>query len=246
MPYLVISSNEDLLALREFCRACNRPAVTCFCQMVLPFKSQPAQFALIVHPYEARSTVGTAWILRRSIANLRWFRSKGRSLDADAGFLEALRAPATVPLLLYPGGQAFNLSQASDHAWQGLVPGSRRPLFFVLDGTWSQATIMLRDSPRLRSLPRVSFDPVRASEYAFKTQPRSACLSSVEGVYRVIELLAARGWGTLPEHREHDRMMEIFRKMVGFQVGQGRDPRTGAPAARRSQDPRSRVERVSG
>lgn len=219
--------------MRAFCWTCHRPDVACFCAQALPFASD-ADFALIVHPYEARSTVGTAWILRRSISNLKWFRSKGIGLDADPRFLEILNAPETVPLLLFPGQQAFNLSQASTEDWRSLVSNSRRPLFFVIDGTWTQAHAMLRKSALLRSLPRVSFETTRLSEYGFKIQPHPACLSSVEGVHRVIEVLASRGWGSLPAFREHDQMIEIFRNMVKFQFKHERNPRIDSRVVRRA------------
>jgi DTW domain-containing protein YfiP len=179
-----------------------------------------------VHPYEVRSTVGTAWILRRSISNIKWFRSKGIGLDTDPDFLKLLSAPETVPLLLFPGPKTFNLSLASTEDWRCLVPKSQRPLFFVVDGTWTQAHAMLRKSTLLRNLPRVSFETNHPSEYGFKIQPHPDCLSSVEGVHRVIEILATRGWGELPARREHDQMIEIFRHMVKFQLEQERNPRT--------------------
>jgi DTW domain-containing protein YfiP len=114
----------------------------------------------------------------------------------------------------------FNLSQDSSEAWGNLVSNSQRPLFIVIDGTWTQAQAMLRKSSLLRSLPRVSFETKQVSEYGFKKQPHPACLSSVEGVHQVIEILSSRGWGQLPAFREHDQMIEIFRNMVKFQLNQ--------------------------
>jgi DTW domain-containing protein YfiP len=187
--------------------------------MVRPF-SAPADFALIVHPDEVNSTVGTAWILRRSISNLKWIRSNGKSLDQDPNFLDLVDATETVPLLLFPGPRALNLNQASEEDWHYAVPSRRRPLFIVVDGTWTQARSMLRRSSILSSLPRVSFETDRLSEYGFKKQPHPSCLSSVEGVHRVIESLASRGWGPLPALREHDQMITIFKAMARFQIEQ--------------------------
>jgi DTW domain-containing protein YfiP len=219
--------------MREFCWGCHRPAITCFCGNARPFASY-ADFALIVHPYEARSTVGTAWIMRRSMSNLKWFRSKGTGLDTDPEFLKILHAPHSVPLLLFPGPQAFSLSHDSTEAWRGMVSESRRPLFIIIDGTWTQAHAMLRKSKLLQALPRISFETLRPSEYGFKIQPHPNCLSSVEGVHQVIELLAARGWGKLPANREHDQMIEIFRDMAKFQATQERNPRVDSRVIRRN------------
>jgi DTW domain-containing protein YfiP len=187
--------------------------------MIRSFTSY-ADFALIVHPREARSTVGTAWILRRSISNLKWFESNGLELDTDPDLIKLLNNRETVPLLLFPGPQAFNLNQITNETWNNLVSDTQRPLFIVIDSTWTQAHIILKRSVLLRSLPRVSFEATHQSEYGFKTQPNPACLSTLEGVHRVIEILAARNWGPLPSGREHDHMLDIFRAMVKFQLAQ--------------------------
>ncbi len=209
--------------MRKFCWTCHRPTLRCFCTLARPFVSF-ADFALIVHPDEIKSTVGTAWILRRSISNIEWFRSKGDEIDSNSALIDALRIPGRVPLLLFPGTHAFNLSQDSHEAWIQLVPNSQRPFFIVIDGTWTQAHRMLRKSSLLRSLPRVSFETPHLSEYGFKKQPNSHCLSSVEGVHHVIEVLGSRQWAPLPALREHDQMIEIFRNMVRYQFQQIKAP----------------------
>ena len=205
--------------MRSFCWSCHRPVVACFCALVRSFSSF-ADFALVVHPSEVKSTVGTAWILRRSISNLKWVRSSGVGLDQDPKFLELLNSADRVPLVLFPGPLSFNLNRDSEVAWRELVPPSKRPLFIVIDGTWTQARSMMGRSLLRRSLPRVSFETEQLSEYEFKKQPHPACLSSVEGVHRVIEVLADRDWGKPPIFREHDQMIEIFRGMVKFQLEQ--------------------------
>lgn len=196
----------------------------CFCAATRPFTSS-VDIALVVHPYEVSSTIGTAWILRRSISNIHWFRSKGVGLDTDPTFLKMLNSPELNPLLLFPGPNAFNLSLDSSEAWSVLNPPAKRPLFIVIDGTWTQAKAMLRQSSILSALPRVSFETTRLSEYGFKKQPKPACLSSVESVHHMMEVLASRTWAKLPMLGEHDQMLEIFRGMVKFQLAQKRNLR---------------------
>jgi DTW domain-containing protein YfiP len=184
-----------------------------------------------VHPDEVSSTVGTAWILRRSITNLSWIRSKGPDLDSHPLFLELLGDPETTPLLLFPGQNALQLHAAPKELWDatlGMTPqGSlKKPTFIVLDGTWTQAHAMLRKSKLLQGLQRVSFETTRPSEYGFKIQPHPMCLSTVEGVHRVMEILDERGWSPAPLNREHDQLIEIFRAMVRFQLARERNPRT--------------------
>ena len=197
--------------------------------MARPFEAS-ADFALIVHPDEASSTVGTAWILRRSVKNLTWIRSDGEGLDQDPSFLELI---ARAPLLLFPGPKSLNLNQAKEDEWRALVPKSKRPLLIIVDGSWNQAKMILRKSAQLQTLPRVSFDMGRASEYTFKRQPHPACLSCVEGAHRTLEILAQRDWGSLPPSREHDQMIEIFRSMIRYQIEQSRIHQAARLAAQR-------------
>ncbi|MFL5812538.1 MAG: tRNA-uridine aminocarboxypropyltransferase [Bdellovibrionia bacterium] len=205
--------------MRAFCWSCHRPSQVCFCPMARPFEAS-ADFALIVHPNEVKTTVGTAWILRRSISNLTWIRSNGDRLDHDPVLKELLKSPTTAPILLFPDATALNLSSLPDEKWQSVVKPPQRPLFIVIDGSWSEARGILRKSALLQSLPKASFDPAQPSEYGFKKQPHPACLSCVEGVHRVIEILASRGWGSIPPGREHDQMIQIFRSMIEFQIHQ--------------------------
>lgn len=190
--------------MRPFCWTCHRPELACFCANTLPFTAE-VEFALIVHPLEVSSTVGTAWILRRSISNLHWFRSDGSDLDENPRFVELLNDRS--PYVLYPGETSLNLDDEQRKL-------EERPLIIVIDGTWSQAKSMLNRSTKLRNLPRISFVPRTTSDYRFKRQPRPECLSSVEGVHRVIEILSP------PASRAHDRMIEIFQSMVTFQLKQ--------------------------
>lgn len=207
---------------RPFCRSCNRTAARCFCARAIEFDS-PVDFAIVVHPDEAGSTVGTAWILRRSMRNLHWFRNNGSDLDQDRKFQQLLDDPGRAPFLLYPGQTALNLDRCTNEEWAARTPEGKRPLFIIVDGTWTQAAQILRRSARLRALPRASFDSSALSEYGFKKQPRKHCLSCVEGVHKVLESVAARGWAALPPAREHDRMIEIFREMVRSQLASERE-----------------------
>jgi DTW domain-containing protein YfiP len=210
---------ENERQMRAFCWSCHRPSQVCFCHLARPFEAS-ADLAMIVHPNEVNSTVGTAWILRRSISNLTWIRSNGDQLDHHPGLKQVLESPATVPFLLFPGATALNLNSITEEKWRSVVTPSKRPLFIVIDGSWSEARGILRKSALLQSLPKASFEPTQPSEYGFKKQPHPACLSCVEGVHRVLEILASRGWGSLPAGREHDQMIEIFRSMIEFQTHQ--------------------------
>jgi DTW domain-containing protein YfiP len=203
--------------MRAFCWSCHRPSQVCFCHLVRPFETS-VDFALIVHPNKVNSTVGTAWILRRSISNLTWIRSNGDELDQHEGFQRLLKSETIAPILLFPGATSLHLNSVAKQEWQSVVKPTQRPVFIIIDGSWSEARGILRKSALLQSLPKVSFEATQPSEYGFKRQPHPACLSCVEGVHRVLEIMARRGWASTPAGREHDQMIQIFRSMIEFQT----------------------------
>lgn len=113
-------------------------------------------------------------------------------------------------MVLYPGADAKMLERAEARTALEREASGARLTVFVIDGTWSTARTLLRRNPRIAALPRVAFAPDRVSEYGFKRQPASECLSTVEAVYRLVRLLAPQVDG--------EAMMSAFRAMVARQL----------------------------
>lgn len=68
-----------------------------------------------------------------------------------------------------------------------------KPHIFILDGTWPCARKILKLSKNLQQLKRVSFDNKVKSKFILKQQPTSLCLSTIESVYTVLNLLKEDG-----------------------------------------------------
>jgi DTW domain-containing protein YfiP len=81
---------------------------------------------------------------------------------------------------------------------------------FVIDGTWACAKTMVSRSRNLMSLPQICFTPARTSEYQFRRQPHALCLSTIEAVHQILEILE-------PEV-DPSPLIELFRNMVKKQV----------------------------
>ena len=88
------------------------------------------------------------------------------------------------------------------------------PHIFILDGTWPCARKMLKLSKNLQKLKRVSFDNKIKSKFIIKQQPASLCLSTIESVYTVLNLLKE---GDL-EQCETKGFLIPFEKMIEYQV----------------------------
>ncbi len=114
--------------------------------------------------------------------------------------------------LLYPGKNNFNLSTSNSSAINAFL--GNHPHLFILDGTWPCARKMLKLSKNLQKLKRVSFDNNIKSKFIIKQQPESLCLSTIESVYTVLNLLKK---GDL-ELCETKNFLLPFEKMIEQQV----------------------------
>jgi DTW domain-containing protein YfiP len=79
---------------------------------------------------------------------------------------------------------------------------------------------MLKMSKNLQKLKRVSFDNKIKSKFIIKQQPASLCLSTIESVYTVLNLLKE---GDL-EQCETKGFLIPFEKMVEYQIECMLDP----------------------
>lgn len=88
-------------------------------------------------------------------------------------------------------------------------------LVVVVDATWFFAKKMLRLSPNVRALPKLSFKSGYISRYQFKTQPSAECLSTIESCYYLIRELCACG---ACADVDPTPLMDVFLRMVDFQL----------------------------
>ncbi len=114
--------------------------------------------------------------------------------------------------LLYPGKESFNLSQRNGSEMKSFISNGAN--FFILDGTWPCARKMLKLSTNLQKLNRVSFDNSIASKFIIKQQPEALCLSTIESVYTVLNLLNKGGI----EQCDTTDFLLPFEKMIEHQL----------------------------
>jgi DTW domain-containing protein YfiP len=167
-----------------------------------------------MHPLEARHPVGTGRMAHRCLSNSKlWV---GKEFGEGSELVQLLRDPAVQPLLLYPGPGSLDLSKLSSEQKTTLLESKREPVIIVLDATWSLAQKMLRLSPDLQKVQRVSFAPEKHSRFLVRKQPRPECLSSLEAIHRMLTILdESRASGY------YDGMLEVFDRMVAKQLAYG-------------------------
>lgn len=209
---------------REMCYRCHWPKALCWCPSLEPMATR-THFVFLMHPKEFKQEkAGTGRLTHLCLPNSTL--CMGVEFDGHETVQSLLADPANHPVLLYPGRDALNLSEAGGTAAPGLadfraaLPG-RRLVVFLLDATWSGARKMLRLSPSLQRLPRIMFTPTAPSRYLIKQQPQEGCLSTLEATHELLGVLARLG---LDEYRRPDQLLGIFQRMQEFQIKCAADP----------------------
>ena len=170
-----------------------------------------------MHPREfKRQRTGTGRVTRLSLVNSTIMM--GIDFSNHAALNQLLTNDAFSPMLLFPGEAALNISR------EPLFAGAlkRRPLVVILDATWASARKMLRLSPNLQRLPRITFESDARSNFVIKRQPQEYCLSTIEAAYRVLDILDAQGYETLGD--KHRSLMATLDAIVDFQRRCEADP----------------------
>ena len=200
----------DLEEPREKCYKCMRVASSCICKHTNPIYTN-TRFVILMHPKEHRKEKnGTGRMTNLQLENSEII--VGVDFTNNKRVNEILTNEKNGSFLLYPGQENFNLSVNKSSEIVSFLSNS--PYIFILDGTWPCARKMLKLSKNLHKLKRVSFDNEIKSKFIIKQQPESLCLSTIESVYTVINLLKGSGL----EQSSTEKFLAPFEKMIEFQV----------------------------
>lgn len=177
---------------RQLCLRCLRSRAVCYCADIRAVRA-PFEAVILQHPKERKNTIGTARLTALCLTNAKLI--DGTEFENDPAVNAILDDPSRLCTVLFPGPGSCDVSVLGweSEPFRALASDpSLRPVVFVIDGTWTQAKSMLRKSPRLASLPRISFSPGAPSTYRVRKQPHHACLSTIEAVHRLIRILEPR------------------------------------------------------
>jgi DTW domain-containing protein YfiP len=188
---------EALPTARPSCARCMRPLAVCFCAhlQVLPSRTR---VLLLQHPRERRMGIGTARMAHLSLPNSSLRVATDFSADPVVAAALAEEVP---PYVLFPGAQAVDVKT---------LPRDRPITLIVVDGTWWQARKLLKLNPALAALPRVAFTPASPSRYLIRRQPAEFCVSTIEALAEVLDVLE-------PGERSFSRILDPFHAMVAKQ-----------------------------
>ncbi len=192
------------------CYKCMRPSSACICKHISPLQTK-TRFIILMHPKEYKKEKnGTGHMTKLQLENSEII--VGVDFTNNNRVNEILTKENSCSFLLYPGKDNFNLSTRKGSEINSFM--GNNPHIFILDGTWPCARKMLKQSKNLQNLKRVSFDNKIKSKFIIKQQPESLCLSTIESVYTVLNLLKE---GDL-EQCETKGFLIPFEKMIEYQV----------------------------
>lgn len=224
---------------RFVCLDCLRPPVACLCKHIKAFATN-IHFCILMHPKEARKQkVGTGRLTHLILKNSQIIVDE--NFDDNPHVQKILNGDEYEPYLLYPGKNSTNLTTDK---FQFKEPTKKKPLIFILDGTWPCAKSMMRESRCLHHLPRLSFSHESTSRFVIKHQPAKYCLSTIESVYVLLSHLEALSLEETENKKEN--LLELLEQLVKFQIKCASDPnlnhyRRDRDCSRPYKDPSERV-----
>ena len=161
---------------REKCEGCRLPRTHCACACAsrasVPTR---AGVCLLMADIEPLKPTNTGWLVADVVPDtfaFGWART-----ETDPALLALLADPQWQPFVVFPGEYAAPERVVQDVA----VDEGKRPLFVLLDATWSEARKMFRKSPYLDRLPVLSLRPEEVSRYVLRRSRRDDhfCTSEV-------------------------------------------------------------------
>lgn len=172
MSHAVFRLREERLArsLKPFvargsraprCPRCRLVEARCMCALQ-PQVEARAGVCLLMHDIEALKPSNTGWLIADLVADTHaftWSRT-----EVDQRLLALLEDPQWQPFVVFPA----EYGEGREVVGQAVVAEGKRPLFILLDGTWTEARKMFRKAPYLERFPVLSIDPQEMSRYRLR------------------------------------------------------------------------------
>ena len=171
---------------RDVCPRCSRPKPACICSALPPEPLETATRVLVLqHPAEAKRAIASVPLIPMCMKSV--LVTKGVSFSGDIEPLQHAVQSGYEPLLLFPSADAVALDSVNAST---LATGSKK-LLVLIDGTWTQARMMIRHSPELlgRCTPIKFEQPIDSIFNALRREPEPYCMSTVEACARALRFL---------------------------------------------------------
>jgi DTW domain-containing protein len=159
----------------ERCPGCRLVPSHCICAL-LPEVPTKVGMCLLMADIEPLKPSNTGWLIADVVPDtfaFGWART-----EVDPALLALLADPQWQAFVVFPGEFVEPERVVADLTD---LPTGQRPLFILLDATWTEARKMFRKSPYLNRLPVLSLAPEQVSRYQLRRSKRDDhfCTSEV-------------------------------------------------------------------
>lgn len=165
------------------CPRCRVPASHCLCALQ-PSVATHAGVCLLMADIEPLKPTNTGWLIADVVPDtyaFGWARTV-----VDPALLALLNDPQWQPYVAFPG--EFVAPERVLTQLPAPMPAGKRPLFVLLDATWSEARKMFRKSPYLNALPVLSLQSEQLSRYRLRRSKRDDHYCTAEVAALCLEL----------------------------------------------------------
>ena len=196
--------------MSERCFKCFKPKSVCLCKYAREIDSG-VKFVFLMHPKEfRRQRTGTGYLAHNCLKDSEVI--VGLDFSTNARLNELLNDPAFLPMLMYPGDDAWNVKK---EGFKQTIAG-KKLLILILDATWFCSRKMIQHNPFLLELPKLSFSGSYRSIFTFKREPSPECISTIECCYYMIKELQQEGLADKKVNPEP--LMDSFKAMIKLQL----------------------------
>jgi len=186
---------------RERCEGCRLPVTHCTCASRAGLRVDTgAGVCLLMADIEPLKPTNTGWLVADVVPDtfaFGWART-----EVDPALLALLADPRWQPFVVFPGEYA---SPGRAVVEDVQVDAGRRPLFVLLDATWSEARKMFRKSPYLDRFPVLSLRPDQVSSYVLRRSRRGDHFCTSEVASLCLDLA-----GDVRASRMLDAWLDVF------------------------------------
>lgn len=163
-----------------------------------------------MHPKEFRKTKnGTGHFTNLSLKNCEIH--VGVDFTNNAIINAILADNTNTCYVLYPSETSIKINE------QNIGIKNKNNVLFIIDSTWPCSRAILRASPNLDTLNKISFTHNKSSNFIFKEQPNIYCLSTMESTLCILELLNQHNYENL-DASTLEKFLTPFEKMVKYQL----------------------------
>ncbi|MDU9391499.1 tRNA-uridine aminocarboxypropyltransferase [Pseudomonas sp. zfem002] len=161
----------DCRVIFDYCLCAWRPRV-----------SAESAMCLLMHDTEPLKPTNTGWLIADLIDDISAFG--WQRTVVDPALLALLEQAQWQPYIVFPG----EFVEPSRVVTEVRPAAGKRPLFILLDATWTEARKMFRKSPYLDRFPVLSLQPEQISRYRLRRSKRDDHFCTAEVAAMCLEL----------------------------------------------------------